>query len=127
MTDETCAALESGRMLLIGTPQNGGEGPLKLYARLLSGDLGFEWDGESELWVLMTNRRMNRLRLFHIDAYGCSLTVRGLFARGALRASLKRACEGVSSLTRRELLLLLQKGSAPLGTPEVFSALKNSM
>ena len=114
--EEDGGLLQSGKILLLSAPQSGCEGPLKLYARLLSGDLGIEQDGREELWVLMTNRRRSRLRLFHIDGGGYSLTVRVLFDRSAVKEGLRLAAEGVSSLTRRELRLLLRHGSVPLGS-----------
>jgi len=74
---------ERGDIWLIRTPVNGRLGIKRLYAMLLGGLFGVRYDVTRELWLVMLNRRRNRLRILHLDAYGYDLTVRinrsGLF------------------------------------------------
>lgn len=108
--------LASGKILLLGDPQPGGEGVRRLYARLCSGDLGITWDG-GEIWIVMTNRGMDRIRLFHADASGHSLTTRVLYLRGAVRAGFRKASAGLRAITRGELRQMIETGSVEVGTP----------
>ncbi len=108
--------LSNGKIILISTPQSGREGPLKLYSRLISGDLGIQWD-RKEIWIITTNTLMNRIRLFHVDDSGFSLTVRMLFDKKAIKEGFRRASQGVRGLTRIELQELIYKGSIDIGSP----------
>ncbi|MCR5084532.1 MAG: hypothetical protein K6A65_03395 [Succinivibrionaceae bacterium] len=104
----------SGKILLLGTPQNGGEGAQRLMSRLCSGDLGITWD-RGEVWVVMTNRGMDRLRIFHADGTGYSLTTRILYECGAVRAGFRKAAQGLRSITRGELRQMVETGSIETG------------
>ena len=43
----------TGKIYLIRTPVNGRYGILRLYNMMVSNQLGFEWEPDEEVWVVM--------------------------------------------------------------------------
>ena len=59
--------LNTGKIYLIRTPVNGRYGILRLYNMMVSNQLGFEWEPDEEVWVVMFNEHRSRLRILHSD------------------------------------------------------------
>ena len=55
----------TGKIYLIRTPVNGRYGILRLYNMMVSNQLGFEWEPDEEVWVVMFNEHRSRLRILH--------------------------------------------------------------
>ncbi len=104
----------AGKILLLGDPQPGNQGAQRLYSRLVSGDLGIDWD-MGEIWVVSTNRGMDRIRILHVDGTGYSLATRSLFKGGAVRAGFRKLSSGMRAITRGELRQLIETGSVEVG------------
>lgn len=102
--------LASGRIYLIRQPVSGRTGIVKLWNMLCAGTLGVKFDVESpeEIWVLMVNRRRNRLRILHVDTWGYELTTRINFD-GRFDVIFNEG--GPQNITRGELRRLVLDGT----------------
>lgn len=109
-----------GTIVLLDTPLPGYYGIHRFRALLESGNLGVSYHGAEELWICALNRMGNRLRIFHVDEFGYSLTTRILYT-GSFVMALKEASAGKITLTREQLRRLCIDGtlSGPYANPYV--------
>lgn len=68
--------LKTGKIYLIKHEVSGRYGIMRLYDLLSSNQLGFNWEPDEEVWVVMLNKKRNRLRILHTDPKGYDLTTR---------------------------------------------------
>lgn len=109
-----------GTIVLLDTPVPGYYGIHRFRALLESGGLGVTYSGTEELWICALNRPGNRLRIFHVDEFGYSLTTRILYT-GSFVMALKQARQGQIQLTRAQLRRLCLDGTleGPYANPYV--------
>lgn len=110
MKTEHSKLLATGKIYLIRKPIDGRLGALKLWNLATSGSLGIDVDiisGE-EVWIVMASNRASRLRIFHIDDQGYSLTTRINYDG---RFDVLFSEDGPKTLTRSELQRLILDGT----------------
>lgn len=105
---EDTALFASGKIYILKNPINGRLGIYSLYSRLVSMNLGIEWNGEDEIWVVMFNKPKTRMRILHVEpGYGFDLKIRVLF-HDNFKAILDNS--GYQTITREQLQQLSKYG-----------------